>query len=55
MLELVFKKVSKKHFNLLCETLGFLQIDQPDFQFPTEWNNQTKRTKFNSQVQLNII
>lgn len=37
---------------LLCETL---QIDQPDFQFPTEWNSQTNRSKFNSQVELNII
>ncbi|XP_017328768.1 kell blood group glycoprotein [Ictalurus punctatus] len=31
------------------ESQNYIQIDQPDFQFPTEWNNQTKRTKFNSQ------
>ncbi|XP_060777975.1 kell blood group glycoprotein homolog isoform X2 [Neoarius graeffei] len=31
------------------ESQNYIQIDQPDFQFPIEWNNQTNRSKFNSQ------
>lgn len=33
----------------------FPQIDQPDFHFPTDWNNNTNKSKFNSQVQLDVI
>ncbi|XP_046703191.1 kell blood group glycoprotein homolog isoform X2 [Silurus meridionalis] len=28
---------------------NYIQIDQPEFQFPIEWNSHTNRSKFNSQ------
>ncbi|XP_026782276.3 kell blood group glycoprotein homolog isoform X1 [Pangasianodon hypophthalmus] len=31
------------------ESQNYIQIDQPDFQFPVEWNSRTNRSKFNSQ------
>ncbi|KAK3572091.1 hypothetical protein QTP86_022322, partial [Hemibagrus guttatus] len=31
------------------KTQNYIQIDQPEFHFPIEWNNQTNRSKFNSQ------
>ncbi|KAF5907714.1 zyxin-like, partial [Clarias magur] len=29
---------------------NYIQIDQPDFHFPTDWNNNTNKSKFNSQA-----
>ncbi|XP_060726189.1 kell blood group glycoprotein homolog [Tachysurus vachellii] len=31
------------------ESQHYIQIDQPEFQFPIEWNSQINRSKFNSQ------
>ncbi|XP_053351373.1 kell blood group glycoprotein homolog [Clarias gariepinus] len=29
---------------------NYIQIDQPDFHFPTDWNNNTNKSKFNKQA-----
>ncbi|XP_076844509.1 kell blood group glycoprotein homolog isoform X2 [Brachyhypopomus gauderio] len=35
--------------NMTYVSQHYIQIDQPDFQFPVEWNNKIQRSKFHQQ------